>query len=119
MKFPKEPKKKKIRKHGKSILDVKDGTCFLCEYLESDRSKKGTLHKHHIFGGPNRWKSEEDGLFVWLCVYHHETGITAVHRNSDIMQMMHEIGQEAYERIHSRREFMDRYGKNYMDDDLN
>ena len=116
MKFPKEPKKKKIRRHGKSILAARDGTCYLCRYLYDDHRKHAALHKHHIFGGPNRWKSEEDGLFVWLCVYHHETGEEAVHSNAYIMQMLHEIGQEAYERIHSRREFMERYGKNYRED---
>lgn len=113
--FPKQKKKKRIRRHGKSILHVKNGSCFLCMTMHGNIRKHAVLHKHHIFGGPNRWKSEEDGLFVWLCVEHHETGEEAVHTNKHIMDMMHREGQAAYEKIHSRRAFMERYGKNFLE----
>ena len=113
--YPKKPKKKRRRRHGKSIMHVKDGTCYICMDLNGIERKYATLHRHHIFGGPNRWKSEEDGLFVWLCLEHHELGKEAVHKNAYVMRRMHEQGQKAYEKIHSRREFMDRYGRNYLE----
>lgn len=116
LRFPKEKTKKRTRKHGKSILHVKNGTCWLCMELHDDFRIHPVTHKHHIFGGPNRWKSEEDGLFVWLCVDHHETGEEAVHMNHHIMTIMHIAGQQAYEKIRSRREFMERYGKNYVEE---
>ena len=115
--FPKTKSKKKRKKHGESILHQKDGTCFLCLERNGDWTQKRPLHKHHIFGGARRDLSEEDGLFVWLCIDHHETGKSAVHNSANsaaVQQWLHQAGQEAYEREHSRQQFMERYGKNYL-----
>lgn len=115
--FPKTKSKKKRKRHGESILHQKDGTCYLCLERNGDWSQKYPLHKHHIFGGANRNLSEEDGLYVWLCIDHHETGKSAVHNSVNsaaVQEWLHKAGQEAYERDHSRQQFMERYGKNYL-----
>ena len=57
--FPKDPPKKKRKKHGKSIMPAYGG-CWLCRFLDDDDRKKVT-EVHHIYFGPNRSKSEEYG----------------------------------------------------------
>ena len=80
--------------------------CFICH-------RRDCLEWHHIFGAYNRNHSEEDGLKVRLCHYcHNEKG--GVHYDKNLMQAMHELGQKKYEETHTRKEFMERYGKNYL-----
>ena len=71
---------------------------------------------HHIFGGPNRKFSEKYGLKVHLCIPHHRGGRKGVHENRELMDRLHEIGQEAFEREHTREEFMQIFGRNYLGD---
>ncbi len=76
-----------------------------------------TVHEHHIFGGANRKISEKYGLKVYLCPYHHLQGVggrASVHGNRDFMEKFHKIGQQAFERNHSREEFVKEFGKNYL-----
>lgn len=54
-------KKKRRKKHKPSIIQKKDGRCYLCMLLDEDNGVKKT-QEHHIFGGPNRDHSEETGL---------------------------------------------------------
>ena len=82
--FPKTQKKRKKKmKHPKSIIHEKNGTCYLCMLLDGNYKKHLLLDEHHIFGGPNRIHSEENGLKVWLCLDHHTMGSLAVHRCPD------------------------------------
>lgn len=114
MLFPKIKSKKRRRHHPDSIIQVKSGYCFLCGLLNQDYTPKQPLHEHHIFGGPNRRLSEEYGLKVYLCLAHHTEGPEAVHKNSDTMELMHIIGQQAFERVHGpRADFIALFGKNY------
>ena len=115
MMFPKQPTKKKRLKHCESILHKKDGTCYLCMMLHDEyRIHKG-LHEHHIFGGTaNRRLSEEDGLKVYLCPEHHEHGPEAAHKNADVADILHRIGQQAFEREYPNLEFREIFGKNYL-----
>ena len=109
--FGKKPQKKKRQSHPKSILpgNRKD-RCYLC-------GLPGPTEEHHIFGGPNRRLSEEYGLKVDLCRECHQTGAAAVHRNKETMQMLHELGQQAFEnQIGSRDGFMKIFGRNYIDE---
>lgn len=77
---------------------------------------EGGLEKHHIFGGSNRKFSEEDGLWVWLCHKHHNEPPEGVHFDRYYMSLLHYAGQSAYEETHSRKQFVSRYGKNYIED---
>lgn len=115
MMYPKQQRKKKRKKHKSSILHRKDGTCYMC-MLNGDYRRQQYTEEHHIFGGPNRQISEAEGLKVYLCREHHTAGPEAVHNNADNMKMLREIGQRAYEETHTRQQFMERFGKNYIDD---
>lgn len=112
--FPKTQTKKKRKRHKKSILHRKDGTCYLCAMLNNDYHKHRTLHEHHIFGGPNRIHSEEEGLKVYLCPEHHLTGLLAAHRCQTTQNVLHRIGQQEFEKTHTREEFMKIFGRSYL-----
>lgn len=115
MKYPKKQEKKKRRKHCASILQEKDGTCYLCMMLHDDYRIRRGLHEHHIFGGTaNRRLSEEYGLKVYLCPEHHEHGSEAVHKNAEVAAILHEMGQQVFEREYPDLAFRDIFGKNYL-----
>lgn len=88
-----------------SILNSEKGECFLCHRV-------CRTDKHHIFGASNRNKSEEYGLFVYLCPDCHTMAPRAVHRNQEVMDWLHEIGQEAYEKEYGD-DFLQVFGRNY------
>lgn len=116
--FPKTQTKKKRKRHKKSILHRKDGTCYLCTMLNNDYRKHDVLHEHHIFGGnSNKNHSEAEGLKVYLCVEHHMTGKDAVHNAKNcrkIQDCLHQIGQQEFEKTHTREEFMKIFGRSYL-----
>lgn len=116
MMFPKEKRKKRQKRHKKSILHQKDGTCYLCGKLNGDRRIHAVTQEHHIFGGANRSRSEEEGLKVYLCLRHHIEGPEAVHNNHTNMRILQRDGQRAFEKAHSRAEFMQIFGRNYLDE---
>lgn len=113
--FPKNATKRRRTKHPKSILQEKNGICFLCSVLEGDTRQQSGLHKHHVFfGSANRRMSEEDGLYIYLCMRHHEIGPDAVHKDKGSRVMTQIYAQEVYEKTHTREEFVERYGRSYI-----
>ena len=101
---------------SKSILqDKRDGQCYLCMLLNNDEDRRTGLEEHHIFGGKNRSLSEHYGLKVYLCHEHHQSSTESIQRNKDINQLMHEIGQRAFEERYPNLNFMQIFGKNYLD----
>ena len=74
------------------------------------------LERHHIFDGPNKKISEENGFTVRLCVGHHREGTDAVHKNANMMRLLQRDAQRAYEKTHSREEFFRLMGRNYLDE---
>ncbi len=115
MMFPKPQRRKRRKKHKASILHCKDGTCYLCMKLRKDYRLYPVVHEHHIYDGPNRSISEAEGLKVYLCLEHHIWGPGAVHNNQENMRILQQDGQRAYERTHTREEFMELIGRNYLD----
>ncbi len=102
---------------------MKDSIVINMKYADYDMID-GTpnVHRHHIFGGPNRKKSDEDGLWVPLTPEHHE-GKMSVHMNKEMKVLMHIIGQLAFEKHcvadgtpedEAREMFRKRYGKSYL-----
>lgn len=90
--------------------------CFLC----GKNGSSDPLDRHHIYGGPNRKKSEKYGLVVYLC--HNEChifGKHAVHNDANVMQRLHEYGQRKAmeENGWSIKDFIREFGKNYLEDD--
>lgn len=100
----------------KSILhNKKDGTCYLCMKLHGDYSRKTVLQEHHaIPGTANRHMSEKYGLKVYLDIQHHLEGPEAVHQNEEISILVKQDAQRAFEKTHTRAQWMAAFGKNYL-----
>lgn len=109
--FPKNRKKKKRQRHGKTIMPCKG--CYLCRLLDDDDRPK-TTEVHHIYFGPNRNKSEQYGFTVNLCAQHHREGPAAVHKNAEICRILQRECQRRFEATHSREEFISIIGRNYL-----
>ena len=96
--------------YNESILDTTPGRCYLCTRILSQSVR------HEIYFGPTRKISKVNGFWVNNCPECHTTGRMAVHRNPlsgyDI-QLKREC-QIEYEKTHSRAEFMELIGKNYL-----
>lgn len=116
MMFPKQTKKKKKKKHAKSILQPKeDKRCYLCMLLHGDYRIKAVQEHHICPGTANRTKSEEMGLKVNLCIEkHHEFGPEAVHRNQEYARLLQRIAQTEYEKSHTHAEWMSQIGRNFI-----
>lgn len=74
------------------------------------------VEDHHIyFGVAKRKLSEDYGLKVWLCPSHHR-GTNGVHGRDGhkLDQELKQLGQKAFEWKHTREEFIERFGKNYL-----
>ena len=117
MRFPKVPEPKKRKKHSPSIIQPKDGGCYLCQKLHDDYTVKRTEEHHVYFGRGQRAISEANGFKVHLCRKHHthNGGPEAVHRNHEICLLVQQDVQRAFEKTHSREEFVKLIGKNYLD----
>ena len=95
---------------SKSIIQTQK-ECYICRYLAAQQGYYGELpsaglHKHHImFGIANRKKSEHFGLWVYLCVPHHEYGPDAVHSNRDVRIFLCQIGQQVFEQKYSHEKY--------------
>ena len=117
--YPKgEGKPKKKMKHPESILHQKDGTCYLCLLLDGNDACYPVVHEHHIFEGSRRKASEAAGLKVYLCPAHHEFGQVSVHgpgRQQYIVDMLHQAAQAKYEETHTRKDWLQLMGKNYLE----
>lgn len=87
--------------------------CWLC-----GRNGSGDpLDKHHIFGGPNRKKSERYGLYVHLCHNRcHIFGEQSAHQNKNTMLLLHQYGQRKAmdENGWDTEDFIREFGKNYI-----
>lgn len=117
MMYQKPAQKRKRKQHKQSIIQKKDGTCYLCIRLHGDYRIHKALHEHHVYGGPNRTISEAEGFKVYLCLEHHELGPEAVHKNHEMMRILQQEVQEAYEKDHTRQRFMELIGRNYLGDE--
>lgn len=101
----------------KSIMQEKDGRCYLCMKLDGDHSIKPIQEHHAIYGWANRRLSEKWGLKLYLCVEkHHEYGKMAVHQNKDIRQMICAEAQECFERHYPNESFLQIFGKNWKEE---
>ena len=114
MAFPKPVRKKKRKHHKATILKSREGICYLCARLNGDYRTKVTEEHHILYGGGRRERSEEKGLKVYLCIDHHRKGQQAVHNCRETRELLCRIAQEEYERNHTREEWMEIAGKNYL-----
>ena len=94
--LPKNGRKKKRKKHGRSIMQA-GKYCYLCARFYGDYGRKPVQKHHIVFGRGNRQISEELGLTVYLCDQHHEHGPDAVHVNHEMARILQADAQEVYE----------------------
>ena len=94
---------------SKSIIQ-KGTNCYICEQLGFDTP--GTDTHHIIHGTANRQISEEDGLTVRLCRYHH----TRLHDKGEWdRELQYDAQMEWMEHYNkSIKDFRNRYGKSFI-----
>lgn len=73
------------------------------------------LHKHHIFFGSGRRKvSEQNGFWCYLTPELHNMSNNGVHFNRELDLQLKQECQKRYEETHTREDFMDLIGRNYL-----
>lgn len=92
--------------HKVSILQGKKKECYITGATEG-------LEQHHIYMGKNRTISDDNGFWVWLHYKIHKDLHSKDGHNLD-MKLKREC-QEAYEKKHTRKEFMQLIGRNYLE----
>lgn len=92
----------------KSVLKTRPGICYIC------RRRGDTALHHCFFGAANRWMSDENGFVVFLCPSCHTESPTSAHKCRDTDLYLKRRCQAAYEKNHTRDEFMRLVGRNYL-----
>lgn len=78
--------------------------CYMCGTTEN-------LHRHHMLHGTaNRKKADKYDLTVFLCWKHH----MEVHRDPTLDRTFKMLGQKIFEETHTREEFIQEFGRNYL-----
>lgn len=90
----------------KSILQD-ERRCYFCGRVTG-------LERHHIFAGANRKWSERLGLWVWLCGATCHRGTDGAQYDPEKNRRLKMDAQYAFERNHSRSEWMEIIRKNYL-----
>ena len=96
-----------------SILDGdRNGICYMC-----NRGIPTEVH-HIYFGAKNRKVSDRHGFIVHLCNDCHR-GTNGVHGKYGYLvdTYLKKSCQLKYEETHTRQEFMDLIGRNYIEED--
>lgn len=97
----------------KSIMQS-EKECYLCRKMFNICNERG-LHEHHIYEGYGRRRqSEAIGAKVWLCAKHHNMSDYGIHFNKEEDMELKKACQRKYEETHSREEFMEKIGRNYL-----
>lgn len=71
----------------------------------------GFCHRHHIYEGDRRQRSERFGMVVTLCPYCHERA----HNETRVNLLLKKAGQRKFERKDGTREqFIKIFGRSYL-----
>lgn len=87
---------------------LNDKECWICGATEG-------LEVHHCLQGKFRQLADEDGLTVYLCHKHHTGSMNSAHKNIGMRKRLSQLAQMHYLETHTFEEWMQRYGKNYLD----
>ena len=91
---------------SKSIVS-NERMCYVC-------GTPYNLHKHHVYGGANRKKSEQYGCWIYLCAKHHNMSDEGIHFNKTLDTLVKDAVQTYWERENGTTEdFIKVFGKNY------
>ena len=97
-------------KKPNSILQEDTHRCFIC-----GRYMKRGIHCHHVFGGTaNRQHSDDWGLVVYLCPYHHNMSDNSVHFNTKMREDLQAFAQKKFEEKYGHEKWMSIFHKNYI-----
>ncbi len=91
----------------KSVLTSDWEFCYLC-----GQQAECT---HHVFGGSRRRTSTAEGFQVPLCNRCHNMSDNSVHFNRALELDLKQRCQAAYEKKHTREEFIKLIGRNYLE----
>ena len=92
---------------SKSIID-NERRCYVCHTTQN-------LHKHHIVHGyAFRKVSEEYGLWVYLCAYHHNMSNEGVHFNRELDLKLKRLAQQKFIEKYPDKDFIKELGRNYL-----
>ena len=83
--------------------------CYLCGSFRD-------VEKHHVYSGPYRKASEKHRMTVDLCASCHR-GPHGVHQDAEQNKRLKALFQGKFEETHTRQEFRQVFGKNYLEDD--
>lgn len=72
------------------------------------------LHRHHIFFGAFRDKSEKWGLWCYLCGPHHNLSSKGVHNDHWLDIYMKRLGQKKFEEKYGHDLFMKEFKRNWL-----
>lgn len=72
------------------------------------------LHKHHIYGGAFRNKSEKYGCWVWLRADWHNMSEYGVHNSIVLMTILRAKCQEAFEKKYGHQLFMKEFKRDWI-----
>lgn len=86
----------------------REGECFMCK-------RQTHCDVHHIYKGKNRKISDREGFVVHLCQKCHRTLHSKDGHMMDVY--LEKTCQLDYEENHSRQEFMELIGCNYITDE--
>lgn len=75
---------------------------------------KINLHKHHIFPGAFRKKSEEYGCWIWVRSDYHVGTDYAIHNNERMLLELKKITQKIFEDKYEHDKFMQIFKRNYI-----
>ena len=100
---------------SKSIMQRKDGTCYLCSKLNNGDWIQEVEEHHVMFGTADRKLSEHYGLKVYLCLGHHRNSSEAVHRNKRNDLILKRDAQEAFMKKYPDKDWMEVFGRNYLE----
>lgn len=91
-----------------SILKSQPGICYICD-------REVQTERHHCLMGSYRQISERLGLVVYLCPEHHR-GTYGVHGRdgAELNRYLQRQAQYAFEKDHTREEWMQEVGRNYL-----
>lgn len=96
-------------KRDKSILQSNLDECYICH-----RRREAI---HEIYFGSLRQTSIKHGFYVGLCTEHHNGSNNGVHFNRELDIRLKKECQKAYEKTHTRAEFMALVGRSYLSDE--
>lgn len=90
---------------SKSIMQPNEECCYVT-------GSQINLDRHHVFPGiANRKLSEKYGLWVWL---NHDVHMR-LHDEDKVLELrLKQDAQRAFEKTHTRKEFMQIFGKSYL-----